>query len=212
MIKNLRRVSKAASFVSVITAAVMLATTVFASGVFSDLTTDAYTVEFTMDGKKIAFVNKPFVENGEVYVPLRETLEKTGIMAHEDSHINWDNGYIELCLAYIEDSEDAIEMHKQLKVDQITVVYDYAIRIGQRALILNPVPNLVGQTVSFEKEMSNAPILRGSITYVPLSYADYMLRSHEFKAITLDYSILDRDGNTIYENSPGVDTVFISEE
>lgn len=45
MIRNKKKTSRIISVISAVIAAVMLSATVFASGVFSDLTTDDYTVE-----------------------------------------------------------------------------------------------------------------------------------------------------------------------
>ena len=51
MIKNKKTTSRFMSVISAVIAVVMLSTTVFASGVLSDLTTDDYTVEILSDGK-----------------------------------------------------------------------------------------------------------------------------------------------------------------
>ena len=71
MIKNKKTTSKFMSVISAVIAVVMLSATVFASGVLSDMTTDDYTIEITNNGEKIELANKPFIENGDVYVPLR---------------------------------------------------------------------------------------------------------------------------------------------
>ena len=76
MMKTKKATSKFVSVLSVVLALAMLSTTVFASGVLSGLTEDNYTVEITNNGEVIELVNKPFIENGEVYVPLRELFEK----------------------------------------------------------------------------------------------------------------------------------------
>ena len=73
----------------------MLGTTVFASGVLSDMATDDYTVEITNNGDKVELINKPFVENGEVYLPLREMFEKLNI----NGNISWDNKKIDITLS-----------------------------------------------------------------------------------------------------------------
>ena len=97
MIKNKKTTSRFMSVLSAVIAVVMLSTTVFASGVLSDLTTDDYTIEILNNGEKIELTNKPFIENGEVYVPLRETLEKLGFDKN-NSNIVWKDGKVGLSL------------------------------------------------------------------------------------------------------------------
>ena len=99
MIKNKKTTSKFMSAISAVIAVFMLSTMVFASGVLSDLTTDDYTIEILNNGEKIELTNKPFIENGEVYLPLRETLTNIGTLNHTGSYITWDNGKIEVHLA-----------------------------------------------------------------------------------------------------------------
>ncbi|MDO4365092.1 MAG: M56 family metallopeptidase, partial [Clostridia bacterium] len=86
MIKNKKTTSRFMSVLSAVIAVIMLSTTVFASGVLSDLTTDDYTIEILNNGEKIELTNKPFIENGEVYVPLRELFEKMGIMSNPENY------------------------------------------------------------------------------------------------------------------------------
>lgn len=96
MIRNKKKTSKFVSVLSAVIAVITLGTTVFASGVLSDMATDDYMIEITNNGEKIELINKPFVKNGKVYLPLREAFEKVGAMEHTDSKILWDNGKIDL--------------------------------------------------------------------------------------------------------------------
>ena len=95
--KTKRTTSKLVSAVSAAAAAAMLSTTVFAGGVLSGLTADDYTVEITNNGEVIELASKPFIENGEVYVPLRETFEKIGY-DETNSYITWNNGEIDIAV------------------------------------------------------------------------------------------------------------------
>ena len=76
MIKNLKATGKAASVTSAITAAVMLVTTVFASGVIANEAGahSAGDIAVLMNGQEVRLESNPFIDNQEVYVPLRETL------------------------------------------------------------------------------------------------------------------------------------------
>lgn len=193
MIKSVKKTSKLMSVVSAVIAVVMLGTTVFASGVLSDIVTDDYTVELIDNGKKIELTNKPFVENGEAYLPLREVFDKTGVMDNENSYIQWDNGKIEICVAY---GENAYVTHtlpdEKSELEMISMLYNYRIETGKNILIVNSVPSLLGNDVSFEEEMANAPILRGSSTYVPFSYIVNMLNANGWH---INCCIYDKNGN-----------------
>ena len=171
MIKNKKTTSRFMSVLSAVIAVVMLSTTVFASGLLSDLTTDDYTIELTSNGEKIELANKPFIENGEVYVPIRETLEKAGVTNNTQSYIEWNNGKIKICLAYDEN-----------------ILHYYHIEIGNQEMYFEQGKYLTKTPISF-----NAPILEKSLTYVSYSMIDYMLR----RDWLIDYNIYDKNGNII---------------
>lgn len=171
MIKNKKTTSRFMSVLSAVIAVIMLSTTVFASGVLSDLTTDDYTIELTSNGEKIELANKPFIENGEVYVPIRETLEKAGVTNNTQSYIEWNNGKIKICLAYDEN-----------------ILHYYHIEIGNQEMYFEQGKYLTKTPISF-----NAPILEKSRTYVSYSMIDYMLR----RDWLIDYNIYDKNGNII---------------
>ena len=199
MIKNKKTTSRFMSVLSAVIAVIMLSTTVFASGVLSDLTTDDYTIEITNNGEKIELKNKPFIENGEVYVPLRELFEKVGVMNHPDSKIEWDNGKIDLDIAYY---AYAYTTHKSPNdgqgVDIITIISSYAIEIGNSTILLNAHPTLMGQNISHEDIMDNAPVLKGSNTYIPFSYVQRMLHSQSWQ---ISYNVYDKN-NMLIDFSP----------
>ncbi len=125
MMKTKKATSKLASVLSAVVALAMLSTTVFASGVLSGLAGEDYTVEITNNGEVIELVNKPFIENGEVYVPLREMFEKVGVINDEESYINWDNGKIEALI--IPSNEDkalySFEIGLQKDSEKMTTPY-----------------------------------------------------------------------------------------
>lgn len=181
MIRNKKTTSRFMSIISAVIAAIMLSTTVFASGVLSDLTTDDYTIEILNNGEKIELTNKPFIENGEVYVPLRETLEKVGVMNNPQSYINWDNGKITIS---INDPSRSVNGYSE---------YTYQIEIGQeiRKILSNPEP------INFDV-LIVPPVLKDSITYVQLGSVSGVLNeiygTHLYK---LEYNIFDKNRNDI---------------
>ena len=181
MIKNKKTTSRFMSVISAVIAAIMLSTTVFASGVLSDLTTDDYTIEITNNGEKIELANKPFIENGEVYVPLRELFEKMGIMSNPENYINWDNGKITVS---INEPSRSVNGYSE---------YTYQIEIGQeiRKILSNPEP------INFDV-LIVPPVLKDSITYVQLGSVSGVLNeiygTHLYK---LEYNIFDKNRNDI---------------
>ncbi len=54
---------------------------------------DVNTVNMVLENKLITAANKPFIENGIVYTPLREVLNLKGV---ENENIIWDNGIIKI--------------------------------------------------------------------------------------------------------------------
>ena len=181
MIKNKKTTSRFMSVLSAVIAVVMLSTTVFASGVLSDLTTDDYTIEILNNGEKIELKNKPFIENGEVYVPLRELFEKMGIMSNPENYINWDNGKITVS---INEPSRSVNGYSE---------YTYQIEIGQeiRKILSNPEP------INFDV-LIIPPVLKDSITYVQLGSVSGVLNeiygTHLYK---LEYNIFDKNRNDI---------------
>lgn len=181
MIKNKKTTSRFMSVISAVIAVIMLSTTVFASGVLSDLTTDDYTIEITNNGEKIELKNKPFIENGEVYVPLRELFEKMGIMSNPENYINWDNGKITVS---INEPSRSVNGYSE---------YTYQIEIGQeiRKILSNPEP------INFDV-LIVPPVLKDSITYVQLGSVSGVLNeiygTHLYK---LEYNIFDKNRNDI---------------
>ena len=181
MIKNKKTTSRFMSVLSAVIAVIMLSTTVFASGILSDLTTDDYTIEILNNGEKIELTNKPFIENGEVYVPLRELFEKMGIMSNPENYINWDNGKITVS---INEPSRSVNGYSE---------YTYQIEIGQeiRKILSNPEP------INFDV-LIVPPVLKDSITYVQLGSVSGVLNeiygTHLYK---LEYNIFDKNRNDI---------------
>lgn len=181
MIKNKKTTSRFMSVLSAVIAVIMLSTTVFASGVLSNLTTDDYTIEITNNGEKIELTNKPFIENGEVYVPLRELFEKMGIMSNPKNYINWDNGKITVS---INEPSRSVNGYSE---------YTYQIEIGQeiRKILSNPEPTNFDVLIV-------PPVLKDSFTYVQLGSISSVLNEiygmHLYK---LEYKIFDKNGNDI---------------
>lgn len=170
MMKNKKTTSRRMSVLSAVLAVILLSTTVFASGALSDFMTDDYTIEILSNGEKIELTNKPFIENGEVYVPLREIFNKAGVTNNPQSYIEWNSGKIKICLSYGD------------------ILHYYHIEIGNPEMYFEQGEYYTKTPINF-----NAPILKNSSTYVSYSMIDYMLR----RDWLIDYEIFDKNGNAV---------------
>lgn len=182
MIRNMKKTSKFMSALSAVLALVMLGTTVFASGVLSDLAADDYTVEITNNGEKIELANKPFIENGEVYLPLREIFEKVGIMNRPESEIMWNNG--EISIIRMPEEEERLN-------GKIGLEYQFA--IGKKEVTQHIIHDVYNDMNGYSSSMWKAPLLKKSVTYIPFEYSEFMLMGHGDN-INIDYSVLDNNG------------------
>ncbi len=180
MIKIKKAPSRLMSALSVAVALVLLSTSVLASGVLSGLTEKHYTVTLISKGEVIELAGKPLIENGEVYLPLRETFEKVGFLEDTESYMNWDNGRVEFCL---------------VANDNGTILRSvWAVEIGRNALILNAFDDTPPETT---KSFANAPILRENLTYIPYSYFLYLINAATTEERPVGYIVYDKDGTVI---------------
>ncbi len=172
MIRNKRTTKKLVSLLSVLLSVIMLGTTVFASGVLSASLTDAEDskIKILYNNNIIELTNEPFIDNGTIYVPFRELFEKTKL----SDYIKWDNGKIEFCLIEYDNVPIYDENGNLDKNDIQGFQYFYGIEIGKKEYTLNPEGTLPEnrKQLSRKKSMDNAPILKGSITYIPYEYIE----------------------------------------
>ena len=196
MIKNKKTTSRFMSVISAVIAAIMLSTTVFASGVLSDLTTDDYTIEITNNGEKIELTNKPFIENGEVYVPLREVIDKSFSKDDGVTDIKWNDGTIDVTIAYYQGESGMY----RLKIGSNLLGLKH-ISFDEHDKNFDEIENNAG--VGMRLGLKQVPVLKNSTTYVPLINASYMLysftnRRDENKVPReLTYNVYDKSGNII---------------
>lgn len=188
MMKNRKKKSRLTAAVSVFVAAVMLSATAFASGLLQNTVNADYRIDFLMNGAKINLTNEPFMKNGEVYLPLRETFEKAGVFQQEESYLSWNEGKIALCVAI--DVPATITGADGGHEELTTFLYRYGLEIGLPQLLLNPET----ESAITEKKMENAPVLKDSVAYVPFSYIDYMF-SHQMG--DLGYITYNKNGAVV---------------
>ncbi len=196
MIKNKKTTSRFMSVLSAVIAAIMLSTTVFASGLLSDLTTDDYTIEILSGGEKIELKNKPFIENGEVYVPLRELIDKSFSKDDGVTDIKWNDGTIDVTIAYYQGESGMY----RLKIGSNLLGLKH-ISFDEHDKNFDEIENNAG--VGMRLGLKQVPVLKNSTTYVPLINASYMLysftnRRDENKVPReLTYDVYDKNGNII---------------
>ena len=147
-----------------------------------------YRIDFLMNGAKMNLTNEPFMKNGEVYLPLRETFEKAGVFQQEESYLSWNEGKIALCVAI--DVPATITGADGGHEELTTFLYRYGLEIGLPQLLLNPET----ESAKTEKKMENAPVLKDSVAYVPFSYIDYMF-SHQMG--DLGYIAYNKNGAVV---------------
>ena len=124
---------------------------VFAAGADNTEDTNSYTVEVYNDTTQINLINKPFIQDGELYLPLRETLNAFGI-----DDIQYNDGEIQIVTPTPE-IDNRIQALKQFSTNV------FEITIGSPKL------------KSPDRTLRTAPMLKNDTTYVPLDFFDMLI-------------------------------------
>lgn len=152
--KNIVKIRKASRLRSAAAAIIMAATaftTLFASASLAD-TVDSHgagDIAVLVNGSEINLTNKPFVDNYEVYVPLRETLNACGVA---DGNITYLNGQINMTL------------HSDVTGSN----YIAHINIGAQDIAFDG--DMAGdyQLVNGKRTTTHPALLKDGVTYVPI--------------------------------------------
>lgn len=191
MMKNRKKTSRLMSALSVVAAAMMLSTAVFASGVLSGLAEEDYTIEITRGSAQVALASAPFAENASVYVPLRACLEQAGFDG-SNSSIKWENGSVTLAI-----------------VQSNGLAGMFRFEIGNNYVGLKHIDAAELHTASMAPEtfimsvgMENAPVLRNAVTYIPVGDLNYILygflaESDASSFQTFEYRVFDKNNNDV---------------
>jgi len=190
MIKNKRKIGRLATVISVVTAATILSSTVFASGVLSHAVNsmssdDPITVEVYNGAKRLELNHKPMVSDGEIYLPLRDTLESFGI-----TQMSYDNGQIDIALPIIEIQEESRPVY-------IPAAESCTLTIGSRDTSFSPD--------DITCHMSYAPLLLDGVTYAPVTFFEHVRYYGQIPYFNID---LIQSGNPEDYVAPG-EEVFI---
>lgn len=171
MIKTKKSTSKIVSIISLLLATIILSTSVFASGILTGLTGDDYTIDVMLNDEKINLINKPFIENGTVYIPLRETLEKLMSKEYGIVDVTWNDGTIDVVVAYYQGESGLY----QFKIDGNF--------IKLRHINYEDYKNdsIEKNTIVTALSLNASPVLKNSVTYVTLKDINYMLYGYTVK-------------------------------
>lgn len=127
MIKTAEKRSNLAAFVSTLTAIAFLSSCVFVGGLAANAAgiyqNEKSAITVYNGAEKLSFTNSPYIENYEVYLPLRETLNKFGI-----TDIEWNNGIIDIELPISENYQSDASQASSRRI----VVGEAAIWYGEQ--------------------------------------------------------------------------------
>ena len=162
MIRNKRKTGKFMSVISAVIAAIMLSTTVFASGIIQNsFATDDIKYEVYNADNKIALKNEPFIYGSEYYLPLRDILDGFGV-----NNISYTDGEIKITFPKYMTKNETEEI---------------MLKIGDPLIHYNPV-----SSKEYGVVMRCAPILHNDVTYVTVDYFEDMMRSFDIQGFRLN--------------------------
>ncbi len=184
-----RNINKLISAISVAAALVMMSTTVFASSALSNITTAGTTVEIISGGKTVELAHRPFTENGDVYVPLRDVLDKF----NGEYKLSWNNGTMDIVLT---DKFHNISGAYRIKIGENTMSF-------RQWNTNDPDAAAASAAQQFTVNMAAYPVLRNSTTYISIKDADYIMYEYlntgaeSNSSDELKYNIYNRSGKNI---------------
>lgn len=183
MMKKTGKTGKTARVLSALTAAALLLSAVFASGVLADgVLAEDYRIEIYQHGQKAELSARPFVENGTLYLPLREMLTLEGVR-NED--ITYNNGVVRFLIRA--DVPGSI-VYRGLAYD----FWVNRVRINAEAAYL--AGHSEGST---ENTLLVRPVLlKDGVTYAPYDLFDKLKESGQGVFQELQAVVTDKSGST----------------
>ncbi len=191
MIKEKQITNKFAHIISIILSVLFLSATVFSGGVlandiFNAKNNENYlNIEVLHNNHLVKLTNKPFYKDDILYLPLKELLEKTGLLSHNNCRLEWNNGKITI---YIAEGDNIPQYDSNTNItgnEPAVLNYCYEIEIGKAEFIINPEGSpmhtsnnpLYKEHLNKKVKMQYAPVLKNDVTYIPYEYVDYMINS-----------------------------------
>lgn len=147
MVQTAKKLLRLARIRPIVLAIMLLTTSILTSGMAANAAglsgSEKTVIEVYNDMAKLEFTNKPFIENGEIYLPLRETLNQFGITG-----IRWDNDKIDIALPLLDNYQGGARQESQCRI-----------AIGTAKIWYGGQADANGYTLRY------APVVRDGITY-----------------------------------------------
>lgn len=148
-IATVKKYGKAAGIMTVVLTMAVMTASLFASAVLADTIFAPDEITVLYNGKAANLKNKPFIDNSEYYVPLRETLNLCGVA---DDNITYLDGRINMLIhSDITDSD-----------------YTAHITVGKQNIKFDGEQGVMASHTDGERTTTHPAILRDGVTYVPL--------------------------------------------
>ncbi len=157
MIRLNQKTNRFISVISVMLAAVLFSGSVFASGALRGNLFESSDIQVSSHGEILRLTHKPYVENGEVYLPLRELLVAEGI---DNDDITYDSG----CVRFLVPGENIIyrQQHYDYWINRVRIGTPYFYMAGHSE----------GSTENASMQLS--PVIKDRTTYVPYEFFERM--------------------------------------
>ena len=189
--------------ISVLTVFVLLSAAVYADSSLSSAADGDYIVAAeNADGQVMEYDNKPFVQDGTVYLPLRETFEQLGY-TEENSRLSWNNGTIDAAILAWPMNNGYFRMRVGSALLSCDVSRDTSLDNSRIREVLDRAGSF---GIIFEDEP--AVVLRDSVTYVPSDMMTYICyrffgeRNDDGSLCEFRCSVYDSAGNEIPVRDP----------
>ena len=179
MIRSIKKTSKVISFLSVFIAVLLFSTTALAGGIIQNAVSDNYKITIYNANQPISFNNQPFVENGTLYLPLREMLNTANI---SNNDISYQNGIVQFLV-----SSDTKIIYRGQE-------YDYWIN---RVNINSQYGYIGGHSAGSTEntEFLCNPVLKNGTTYVPYDVIIKLAQSSQNIFSDISVKVTDKSGN-----------------
>lgn len=125
------------------------------------LPSDSCTIDIISDNQKIVLENEPFIENDEIYLPIRELTNTLDSSAAVD----WNDG--------------TVTIH--------TKENDYLFVVGEKSVSINPSS---ADDATYFKLVKNAAVLKNDRTFVPYSLAE-LIFNNPTQSSYVNYAVYD---------------------
>lgn len=147
-------IKRTAAILSCVALMSTFAVNVSANNLLAELQTGNCTIEIMSGGTKVQLENKPFIENGEVYLPIRELVN----LLDKNAAVEWNEGTVSV----------------------LTKDNAYLLTIGKSEVSINPSK---ADAATYSRTAKNTAVLKDDRTFVPYSLFEIIFDNPE-KAVS----------------------------